>query len=111
MTTQTLLEPPAAPVGHRGAGVDIHERSAGSISGWWGVLGVAVAAGVAVVVAESSVPGWAALPVSVAVVLLISLAVVQPGRPGSCSSSAATSAPSGGPGCPGCVPLSTAPQR
>jgi SPFH domain / Band 7 family len=80
MTTQTLLEPPAAPVGHRGAGVDIHERSAGSISGWWGVLGVAVAAGVAVVVAESPVPGWAGLPVAVAVVLLVSLAVVQPGQ-------------------------------
>ena len=60
MTNQMLLEPPsAAPVGHRGAGVDIHERSAGSISGWWGVLGVVVFAGVAALVAESSVPGLA----------------------------------------------------
>ena len=66
MTTEALLTPPpAAPVGHRGAGVDIQERSAGSISGWWGVLGVVAFAGVTALVAESSMPGLAALPVVV----------------------------------------------
>ena len=83
-----------APVGHAGTRVDIEERTAWSVSGWWGVLGVVVLVllwlGLGAAVLGSSSEGSdgaaaAALAVGVitlvvAVLVLASLTVVQPGQ-------------------------------
>ena len=41
-TVQPYSDPEATPVGHLGTRVDIHERQAWAISGWLGVLAIAV---------------------------------------------------------------------
>ncbi len=58
--------------------MDIHEREAWAISGWVGVILACVVG--AVLLARSSVQLLAFLPIVVAVVVLASLAVVQPGQ-------------------------------
>jgi regulator of protease activity HflC (stomatin/prohibitin superfamily) len=70
----------ASPVGHRGDRVEIHERRAASTNGWFGVVVVLACAGLAVALAYSSVPGLIVLPILVAVVVLASLVIVQPGQ-------------------------------
>jgi regulator of protease activity HflC (stomatin/prohibitin superfamily) len=77
---QPYRQPEATPVGHAGTRVDIHERPAWAISGWAGVLVVAICVLAAVLLAESSVAGLAILPAVVAVVILTSLVIVQPGH-------------------------------
>jgi hypothetical protein len=77
---QPYRPPEATPVGHSGTRVEIHERPAWSVNGWIGVLVVAVAAGVAVLLAESSSPGLAGIPVAVAFIVMSSLVIVQPGH-------------------------------
>jgi regulator of protease activity HflC (stomatin/prohibitin superfamily) len=77
---QPYRQPEATPVGHSGTRVEIHERSAWAISGWAGVLVVAVCIAAAILLAGSSVPGFAAVPIVVAVVILTSLVIVQPGH-------------------------------
>jgi hypothetical protein len=76
-TNQPLPQPEAVPVGHQGARVDIQERRAQSISGWFGVLAVLVCIGVSFAVAGS---GWVAIPILVAILILASLVIVQPGQ-------------------------------
>jgi SPFH domain / Band 7 family len=76
-TNQPLPQPEAVPVGHQGARVDIQERPAQSISGWFGVLAVLVCIGVSFAVAGS---GWVAIPILVAILILASLVIVQPGQ-------------------------------
>jgi regulator of protease activity HflC (stomatin/prohibitin superfamily) len=73
-------QPEATPVGHSGTRVEIHERPAWTISGWFGVLVVLAFTAASVLVAESSAAGWAVVPVVAAVVVLTSLVVVQPGQ-------------------------------
>jgi hypothetical protein len=77
---QPMTDPTATRVGHFGSRVDIREHQAWAISGWWGVLVVAVCIAGAVLLAHSSVKGVIAVPIVVAVVILASLIIVQPGE-------------------------------
>jgi hypothetical protein len=72
------LEVPAA--GHSLPHVEIRERPAWSINGWFGIL-VAAACGVgAGFLAESSSKDITVAPIVVAVIILASLVIVQPGQ-------------------------------
>ena len=77
---QQYREPEATPVGHSGTRVVIQERPAWAISGWIGVLVIAVCTAAAILLGGSSVPGLAAAPIVVGVVVLSSLIMVQPGH-------------------------------
>jgi hypothetical protein len=77
---QPSTDPAATPVGHFGSRVDIREHRAWAISGWFGVLVVAACIAGAVLLAHSSVKGVITVPVVVAVVILASLIIVQPGE-------------------------------
>jgi regulator of protease activity HflC (stomatin/prohibitin superfamily) len=79
-TTDPLSSEPAKPVGHEGARVQINERPAWAINGWFGVLVVLICIGVCIPLASSSVPGLIAIPIFVAVVIASSLAIIQPGQ-------------------------------
>jgi regulator of protease activity HflC (stomatin/prohibitin superfamily) len=67
-------------VGHFGSRVDIRERQAWAISGWFGVLIVAACIVAAVLLAHSSVKAVIVVPIVVAVVIAASLIIVQPGE-------------------------------
>jgi regulator of protease activity HflC (stomatin/prohibitin superfamily) len=73
-------QPEATPVGHSGTRVEIHERPAWAISGWFGVLVVLGLIAVSILVSKGSAPGWAVVPVVATIVVLTSLVVVQPGQ-------------------------------
>jgi len=77
---QQYRQPEATPVGHAGTRVDIHERPAWAISGWAGVVVVAICIAAAILLGGGSVPALAAVPVVVGVVVLTSLVIVQPGH-------------------------------
>jgi regulator of protease activity HflC (stomatin/prohibitin superfamily) len=77
---QPYGDPEATPVGHSGTRVQIQERQAQAISGWFGVLVVAACIAVAIVLSQSSVAVVAFAPIVVAVVILASLVIVQPGQ-------------------------------
>jgi regulator of protease activity HflC (stomatin/prohibitin superfamily) len=77
---QQYHEPEATPVGHSGTRVVIQERPAWAISGWAGVLVIGVCIAAAILLGGSSVPGLAAVPIVVGVVVLTSLVIVQPGH-------------------------------
>jgi len=77
---QQYRQPEATPVGHSGTRVVIQERPAWAISGWIGVLAVAVCIAAAILLGASSVPGLAAVPIVIGVVVLTSLVIVQPGH-------------------------------
>ena len=77
---QPYGDPGATPVGHSGTRVEIEERQAQAISGWFGVLVVAACIVVAIVLSQSSVAVVAVAPIVVAVVILASLVIVQPGQ-------------------------------
>lgn len=81
MSTDTTALPAAtAPVGHEGARVEIRERPARSINGWYGVLLAAVCVLLTILVAQTP-EKWAPAPlIAVAVLALASLVVVQPGQ-------------------------------
>ena len=67
------------PVGHQGARVEIVERPALTVTGWLGVIVVAVCVWVThVALQHASI--WAWVPVVVGVVIALSLAVVPPGQ-------------------------------
>ncbi len=78
--SQPHLDPAPSGAGHTPTSVDIHERRAWAISGWLGVLVVAACVAGAVFCARSSVQGLIALPIVIAVVVLGSLTIVQPGE-------------------------------
>jgi SPFH domain / Band 7 family len=78
--TDPLSSEPVKPVGHAGARVEINERPAWAISGWFGVLLVLICVGICIPLAGSSVPGFIAIPVFVVVVIASSLTIVQPGQ-------------------------------
>jgi regulator of protease activity HflC (stomatin/prohibitin superfamily) len=77
---QPYGDPEATPVGHSGTRVQIQERQAQAISGWFGVLVVAACIAVAIILSQSSVSVVAFAPIVVAVVILASLVIVQPGQ-------------------------------
>jgi len=66
-------------VGHQGARVEIAERRARSVAGWWGVGAVAVCVVITnLALRDSSV--WVWVPIVAGVVIALSLAVVTPGQ-------------------------------
>jgi regulator of protease activity HflC (stomatin/prohibitin superfamily) len=77
---QQYHEPEATPVGHSGTRVVIQERPAWAINGWAGVLVIAVCIGAAILLAGSSVPGLAAVPIVIGSLVATSLVIVQPGH-------------------------------
>jgi regulator of protease activity HflC (stomatin/prohibitin superfamily) len=79
-TAQPSSNPEATPVGHLGSRVDIREREAWGISGWFGVLVVAACIVAAILVANSSVKAVIVVPIVVAAVISASLVIVQPGE-------------------------------
>ena len=70
----------AAPVGHSGSRVEIRERPAWTISGWFGVLVVAACIPAAYFISTTSSKAVIIVPIFVAVVILSSLVIVQPGQ-------------------------------
>jgi regulator of protease activity HflC (stomatin/prohibitin superfamily) len=81
MSTDTAaLTPSTSPVGHEGARVEIRERPAGSVSGWLGVLLALVCVAGTLLVFDTSLKEFAGPLIFVAVLVLVSLVVVQPGQ-------------------------------
>src|ERR1017187_6858849 len=79
-TGQSYREPDATPICHTGTRVEIRERQAWSVSGWFGVLVVAACVAACFPLAHSSLKGLIAVPIVVAVIVLSSLVIVQPGE-------------------------------
>ena len=77
---QPYRPPEATPVGHAGTRVEIHERPAWAISGWFGVLVVAACTAAAILIAKSSAPAVTVAPIVLGTVILTSLVIVQPGH-------------------------------
>ena len=73
-------DPDASPVGHSGSRVEISERQAWAISGWFGVLVVAACIAACVLLALHSLGVIVIGPAVVALVILSSLVIVQPGQ-------------------------------
>jgi regulator of protease activity HflC (stomatin/prohibitin superfamily) len=69
----------AEPVGHQGARVEVGERPALALSGWLGVLAVALC-GWAAYLCANHAPGWTWLPIAVGILVLTSLVVIAPGQ-------------------------------
>lgn len=67
-------------VGQAGTRVNIRERPAASINGWFGVAALVLCVLVAAELAWTAKPSWMALPVLVFVVVWFSLVIVQPGQ-------------------------------
>src|SRR6478609_7428145 len=70
---------PAAPVGHQGARVEIAERRAIAVTGWFGVLAVALCAWLTYL-GVTNRAGWTWVPIAVGVIILPSRVVVPPGQ-------------------------------
>ncbi len=79
-SAQPFGGPDAAPVGHSGTRVEISERQAWAISGWFGVLVVAACIGACVLLAQHSQGAIIIAPAVVAFVIFSSLVIVQPGQ-------------------------------
>jgi SPFH domain / Band 7 family len=79
-SVQPYGDPAATPVGQSGTRVEISERQAWAISGWFGVLVVAACIAACVVLAQHSLGAIAVGPAVVAFVILSSLVIVQPGQ-------------------------------
>jgi hypothetical protein len=76
-TSQPITETEAVPVGHQGVRVNITERRAKSVNGWFGVLAVLICIGAAIELAGT---GWVVVPIVVAALVLWSLVIVPPGQ-------------------------------
>jgi regulator of protease activity HflC (stomatin/prohibitin superfamily) len=72
--------PGAKPVGNAGTRVEISERRAWKISGWAGVLVVALCVAACFGLVRTSVPGVIAVPIVIGAIILSSLVIVQPGQ-------------------------------
>ncbi len=68
-SVQSTQDPQATPVGHSGTRVVIRERTAWSLSGWFGVIVIAICIGVCFPLAHSSIKGVLAVPILVAVLI------------------------------------------
>jgi regulator of protease activity HflC (stomatin/prohibitin superfamily) len=73
-------DPAASPAGHSAPHVEIKERQAWAINGWLGVLAVAACGVGAGFLAQSSAKDITIVPIVVAVIILASLVIVQPGQ-------------------------------
>jgi regulator of protease activity HflC (stomatin/prohibitin superfamily) len=71
------VEPASSPVGGRGTGVDVAEERAWAVSGWVGVLGVAVCIALAWLQVATVLT---VVVIVVGIVLALALVVVPPGR-------------------------------
>jgi regulator of protease activity HflC (stomatin/prohibitin superfamily) len=78
---QPAVEPaaPVTPVGHQGARVEISQRPAWAVSGWLGVILLALCVGLFVLLANAG-SGWIWAPILVFAVVATSLVVVPPGQ-------------------------------
>jgi hypothetical protein len=76
-TVQPFRDPESTPVGHSGIRVDIHERPAWALSGWFGVIVVAACIAGAVLLAGSA---WIIAPIVIGSLIATSLVIVQPGQ-------------------------------
>jgi regulator of protease activity HflC (stomatin/prohibitin superfamily) len=72
--------PQGVPVGHAGARVEIEERPARAVPGWFGILAVLACIAFAIVLGHSSQPAWLLAPVVLAVLILQSLVIAAPGQ-------------------------------
>jgi hypothetical protein len=79
-SVESYGDPEATPVGQSGTRVKIRERQAWAISGWFGVLVVAACIVAAIFIAHRSNKVIIVVPILVAVVILASLVIVQPGQ-------------------------------
>ena len=70
----------ASPFGHSISCVEIRERRAWRMNGWFGVLAVAASVVGAIFLARGSSKDFTIAPIVVAVVILASLVIVQPGQ-------------------------------
>ncbi len=77
---QPYTGPQPTTSGRPRASVDIHEREAWALSGWLGVLVVCACVVGAIFLAHSSVKPVIVVPIVVAVIILASLTIVQPGE-------------------------------
>ena len=77
---QPYREPQATPIGHSGTRVVIRERPAWALSGWFGVLVVAVCIAAIYALVQNSHSGIAIAPGIVAILIVASLVIVQPGQ-------------------------------
>ena len=79
-SAQPYRDPEASPTGHAGTRVQIQERQAWSISGWFGVLVVAACIAAVYELLQHSHSVIAIAPGIVAIVIVASLVIVQPGE-------------------------------
>ena len=77
--SSTASASPVAPVGHQGARVDITQRPALAVSGWFGVILLGIC-GYAVKVLLGDHPGWLWVPVLVFALVVTSLVIIPPGQ-------------------------------
>ncbi len=77
---QPYRQPEATPVGHSGTRVEIQERPAWAISGWFGVLVVAACIAATILAAQGSAPAFAIAPAFAGLIVLTSLVIVSPGQ-------------------------------
>jgi SPFH domain / Band 7 family len=78
--TEQVTQPAATPVGHTGIRVEIREREAFSVNGWFGVLALAICIGIAIELGLSGARAYISIPIVVGVIVLSSLVIVQPGQ-------------------------------
>ncbi len=79
-SAQPYSGPQAAPADHAGGRVEIHERRAWSVNGWFGVLVAAACVAAAYELVQDGHSVIAIAPGIVAIVILASLVIVQPGE-------------------------------
>jgi len=79
-SVQPYREPEATPIGHSGTRVQIRERQAWAANGWLGVLVVAACIAAIYALVQDSDTTIAIAPAIVAIVILASLVIVQPGQ-------------------------------
>ena len=78
---QPYRQPETTPVGHSGTRVEIQERPAWAINGWFGVLVVVGCIVVTVFLGQGGSPAWVAVLTAVAgSIVVTSLVIVQPGH-------------------------------
>jgi regulator of protease activity HflC (stomatin/prohibitin superfamily) len=80
MTTAEFSATPAQPVGHQGARVNITQRPAAALNGWFGVLILLGSIGGSVAAAGEHASGWLGLTIPVFVLVVTSLVIVPPGQ-------------------------------
>src|SRR5450755_4772031 len=79
-SVQPYREAEAVPVGPSGTRVNIRERPAWAISGWFGVLVIAACIGATVLLIQHKNGAVAVAPIAVGVVIFASLVIVPPGQ-------------------------------